>query len=68
LPAARLGSFFHEPRKARIWKDPPDSLPQIAEVVATVIYKSRLFQELVERNQYLVRQADLLKRTPIATH
>ena len=30
-------------------------------MVATVIYKSRLFQELVERNQYLVRQADLLK-------
>jgi diguanylate cyclase (GGDEF)-like protein len=26
-----------------------------------VIYKSRLFQELVERNQFLVRQADQLK-------
>lgn len=36
---------------------------QIAEVVATVIHKSRLFQELVDRNQFLARQAEQLKET-----
>jgi diguanylate cyclase (GGDEF)-like protein len=34
---------------------------QIAEEVATVINKSRLFQELVESNQFLMRQAGHLK-------
>src|SRR5208283_1355671 len=57
-----LGVLFFTSREKRAYgKIHQTVFRQIAEVVATVIYKSRLFQELVERNQYLVRQADLLK-------
>jgi len=57
-----LGVLFFTSREKRTYgKIHQTIFRQIAEVVATVIHKSRLFQELVERNQFLVRQADQLK-------
>jgi GAF domain-containing protein len=53
--------FFTSGEKRTYGKVHQTFFRQIAEEVATVIYKSRLFQELVERNQFLVRQADQLK-------
>ena len=54
--------FFTSHEKRAYGKIHQTVFRQIAEEVATVIYKSRLFQELVERNQFLVRQAEQLKQ------
>jgi diguanylate cyclase (GGDEF)-like protein len=57
-----LGVLFFTSREKRAYgKIHQAVFRQIAEEVATVIYRSRLFQELVDRNQCLVRQAEQLK-------
>jgi diguanylate cyclase (GGDEF)-like protein len=57
-----LGVLFFTSREKRAYaKIHQTVFRQIAEEVATVIHKSRLFQELVDRNQFLVRQAEQLK-------
>lgn len=57
-----LGVLFFTSRDKNAYRETHQSIfRQIAEEVATVINKSRLFQELVERNQFLVRQAEQLK-------
>jgi diguanylate cyclase (GGDEF)-like protein len=53
--------FFTSGEKRAYGKIHQTTFRQIAEEVATVINKSRLFQELVDRNQFLVRQAEQLK-------
>jgi diguanylate cyclase (GGDEF)-like protein len=53
--------FFTSGEKRTYGKIHQAIFRQIAEEVATVIHRSRLFQELVDRNQFLVRQADQLK-------
>jgi diguanylate cyclase (GGDEF)-like protein len=58
----QLGVLFFTSREKRAYgKTHQTVFRQIADEVATVIYKSRLFQELVDRNQFLVRQAELLQ-------
>ena len=57
-----LGVLFFTSREKRAYgKIHQTVFRQIAEEVATVIHRSRLFQELVERNQSLLRQAEQLK-------
>lgn len=57
-----LGVLFFTSREKRAYgKIHQTTFRQLAEEVATVINKSRLFQELVDRNQFLVRQAEQLK-------
>jgi diguanylate cyclase (GGDEF)-like protein len=57
-----LGVLFFTSRVKRAYARMHQTVfRQIAEEVATVIHKSRLFQELVDRNQFLVRQAEQLK-------
>ena len=57
-----LGVLFFTSREKRAYRKIHQTFfSQIAEDVAIVIYKSRLFQELVDRNQCLIRQAEQLK-------
>jgi diguanylate cyclase (GGDEF)-like protein len=57
-----LGVLFFTSREKNTYKDIHQAIfRQIADEVALVINKSRLFQELVESNQFLVRQAEQLK-------
>ena len=57
-----LGVLFFTSREKNAYRDIHQAVfRQIAEEVATVIDKSRLFQELVESNQFLIRQAEHLK-------
>lgn len=57
-----LGVLFFTSRQQNAYREIHQAVfRQIAEEVATVINKSRLFQELVESNQFLVRQAEHLK-------
>ncbi len=57
-----LGVLFFTSREMNAYRDIHQAVfRQIAEEVATVIDKSRLFQELVESNQFLIRQAEHLK-------
>ena len=57
-----LGVLFFTSREKNAYRDIHQGVfRQIAEEVATVIDKSRLFQELVESNQFLIRQAEHLK-------
>jgi diguanylate cyclase (GGDEF)-like protein len=57
-----LGVLFFTSREKSTYRDIHQAVfRQIAEEVATVINKSRLFQELVESNQFLIRQAEHLK-------
>ena len=57
-----LGVLFFTSHEKNAYRDIHQAVfRQIAEEVATVIDKSRLFQELVESNQFLIRQAEHLK-------
>ncbi len=57
-----LGVLFFTSGQKNVYRDIHQAVfRQIAEEVATVINKSRLFQELVENNQFLIRQAEHLK-------
>jgi diguanylate cyclase (GGDEF)-like protein len=57
-----LGALFFTSREKHAYAKAHQTVfRQIAQEVATVIHKSRLFQELVDCNQFLVRQAEQLK-------
>ena len=57
-----LGILFFTSHERDAYRDMHQTVfRQIAEEVATVIHKSRLFQELLDSNQFLVRQAEQLK-------
>ena len=57
-----LGILFFTSREKDAYRDiHQTAFRQIAEAVATVIAKSRLFQDLIESNQFLIRQAEHLK-------
>nr|WP_314071956.1 sensor domain-containing diguanylate cyclase [uncultured Roseococcus sp.] len=56
-----LGVIFFTSQKTNVYKDIHQAVfRQIAGQVAILINKSQLFQELVERNQFLLRQAEQL--------
>ncbi|MEO8660397.1 MAG: sensor domain-containing diguanylate cyclase [Bryobacteraceae bacterium] len=57
-----LGVLFFTSRQKNAYGDVHQAVfRQIAEEIATVIDKSRLFQELVDSNKFLLRQAEQLK-------
>jgi diguanylate cyclase (GGDEF)-like protein len=57
-----LGLLFFTSREKRAYRKIHQTFfSQIAEDVAIVIYKSRLFQQLIDRNQCLIRQTEQLK-------
>ena len=57
-----LGVLFFTSREKNAYREIHQTIfRQLAENVATVINKSRVFQDLVERNQFLIRQSEQLK-------
>ena len=57
-----IGVLFFTSHEKNAYRDIHQAIfRQIAEEVGTVINKSRLFQDLVDSNQFLVRQAEQLK-------
>ena len=57
-----LGVLFFTSRQKNAYGDVHQAVfRQIAEEVATVINKSRLFEQLVDSNKFLLRQAEQLK-------
>jgi diguanylate cyclase (GGDEF)-like protein len=57
-----LGMLFFTSRETDTYSDIHQTLfRQIADAVATVIHKSRLFHDLVENNHFLLQQAERLR-------
>ncbi len=57
-----LGVLFFTSHQTNVYRDIHQAVfQQIAGQVAILINKSKLFQELVERNQFLLRQAEQLR-------
>ncbi|WP_165585643.1 sensor domain-containing diguanylate cyclase [Roseococcus sp. SYP-B2431] len=57
-----LGVLFFTSHQTNVYRDIHQAVfRQIAGQVAVLINKSKLFQELVERNQFLLRQAEQLQ-------
>jgi diguanylate cyclase (GGDEF)-like protein len=57
-----LGVLFFTSHEKNAYKDLHQAIFQkIAEEVAVVIHKSRLYEQLIENNQFLLRQAEQLK-------